>query len=225
MKTIKLGVLATFLSLTVIFSSCSSEEQVLSSEAPTSELLKSFKVKRDLSGAYSLDFDLKNDAVVDRIYDENTKTNQFYLYSSDQRSDRKVSEIVNLSDSKLKIGFVDTNTDETPSITITDDNIALAKGNSAELTSYEVTSHEDGSYQLDFTVAEDVRVDFVFNENIGAYEIHLEQGKGDESSYSRTFEKEAGQDLKIDFINHFSEYASKEALIRRPQIIIDGSGG
>lgn len=223
MKTIKLGVIASILSLTTMLTSCSSETSVLSAEQPTADLLKSFRVKRDASGAYSLDFDLKSNAVVDKIFDEQTKTNQFYLYSSDRWSNRTVSESVSLSESRLKIGFIDTNTDRNPSITITDDNIALAKGNTEKLTSYEVMSNNEGTYQLDFTVMENVVVDFVYNDALEAYEIHLEEGKSNVTSYSRTFEKNDGQVLKIDFINHLNGYAGKGELSveRKPKIIID----
>ena len=225
MRIFKLGVFSTMLSFAIILTSCTSEENALSTEAPSAELLKSFKVKRDLNGSYFLDFDLKSDAKVDKIYDEVSNTNQIYLYSSNNSSKRKVTEEVSITNSQLKIGFVDTNTDKTPTITITDDNIALAKGNNDALQGYEVTSNEDGTFQLDFSVADGVNVDFTYNNNLEAYEIHLESGKGDNSSYSRTFEKTEGQALKVDFINHVntssSKYANKEP-VRRPRVVLDG---
>ena len=55
MKIIKL--LPLFVAATLILSSCSSNE-TLSEEHAKKNLLKTFKVKRDATGAYFLDFDL-----------------------------------------------------------------------------------------------------------------------------------------------------------------------
>ena len=226
MKSIKLFTLSVIATASLLLISCSSENAGLTNDQSGSDLLKTFKVKRDLNGAYSLDFQLKNNAIVDKIFDDATKTEQFYLYSSDVQSKRNITESVELNGSQLKVGFVDTTTDENPSITITDDNISFAKGNSEALTSYEVKSNEDGTYQLDFTVKNNITVDFVYNEELETYEVHLDKGKNDQSAYTRTFEKEEGKALLIDFLNFYKKYKSKtgdELLLveRKPKIIID----
>lgn len=219
----KTKILAILSAVALVFSACSSEETTtLTEKSP--QLLKSFKVKKDALGKYYLDYDLKDDAKIDKIYDASTSTNQIYLYSSDVATERKLSEEFGLTDSKLRIGFVDTNSDKSPSITITDDNISLAKGSAEELVSYEIAGNEDGTYQLDFTVASNVNVDFVYNDEIDAYEIHLQEGKVNETSFSRTFEKENGKSLKIDFVNHFDTVAAKGEYLeapRKPRVIID----
>lgn len=225
MKSIKLLTLSIITSTALVFTSCSSEESVLTNDAPSNKLLKSFTVKKDVKGAYSLDFNLNDGAVVDKVYDDYTNTSQFVLYSSNKNGKTQISEGVQITDSQLKLGIIDTNTDEKPSITITDDNISFGKGNSEALKSYEIKSLDDGTYQLDFTVKNNISVDFVYNDNIDTYEVHLDKGKNKESSYSRTFEKEEGKALRIDFLNFYKQPKSKsdETLMveRKPKIIID----
>ena len=209
-------------SMTFVFSSCSSEESaILETENP--QLLKSFKVKKDALGKFYLDYDLTNDARVDKVYNPSTRSNQIFLYSSDKVTTKRLSDEFSLKDSQLKIDFVDTNMDNSPSITITDDNIALAKGTAEALTSYEIKSNEDGTYQLDFEVANYVNVDFVYNSHNDVYEIHLQQGKNNGIAFNKTFEKETGKPLKIYFVNHFN-YSSKtesEAQAKeKPKVII-----
>ena len=123
---------------------------MLTNEVPTNKLLKSFTVKKDANGAYSLNFDLNSDAVVDKTYNDYSKTSQFVLYSSNKPGVRNVKEPMSINDSKLQIGFLDTNTDEKPSITIVDDNITFGKGDTEALQSFEISSVDDSAYQLDF---------------------------------------------------------------------------
>lgn len=216
---------AIIASMTIVFSSCSNEENTIT-EFESPQLLKSFKIKKDARGKYYVDFDLSSNAKIDKIYDSSTESNKIFLYSSDVFTEKSLSEEYNLNNTKLKIDFVDTNVDyNSPSITITDDNISLAKGSSEQLTNYEIMSNEDGSYQLNFSVADNVDVDFVYNDSEKTYEIHLEQGKSNSEDYSRNFIKEEGELLKIDFVNHITSYSSKSEIleqgIRKPKIIID----
>lgn len=225
MKSIKLIALSIITASALVFTSCSLEESVLATDAPSNQLLKSFTVKKDVNGAYSLDFDLNQGATVDKVYDDYTNTSQFLLYSSNSNGKKQITEGVEITDSQLKLGIIDTNTDEKPSITITDDNISFGKGNSEALKSYEIKSMDDGTYQLDFTVKKNISVDFVYNDNLETYEVHLDKGKNKETSYSRTFEKEEGKALRIDFLNFYKVRKAKsdEALMveRKPKIIID----
>ena len=224
MKSIKLIALSIFTSSALVFTSCSSEETVLDLNAPTNQLLKSFTIKKDLNGAYSLNFDLNEEATVDKVYDDHTNTSQFVLYSSNNEGKTKISEGVQITDSQLKIGIVDTNTDDKPSITITDDNISFGKGNSEALKSYEIKSMDDGTYQLDFSVKKNITVDFVYNDTNDTYEVHLDNGNNKETSYSSTFDREEGKSLRIDFVNYYKDEKSRASnveAIRKPKIIID----
>lgn len=182
MKSIKLIALSIITASALVFTSCSLEESVLATDAPSNQLLKSFTVKKDVNGAYSLDFDLNQGATVDKVYDDYTNTSQFLLYSSNSNGKKQITEGVEITDSQLKLGIIDTNTDEKPSITITDDNISFGKGNSEALKSYEIKSMDDGTYQLDFTVKKNISVDFVYNDNLETYEVHLDKGKNKETS-------------------------------------------
>ena len=138
---------------------------------------------------------------------------------------KSISQELVIDNSNLKVSFVDANSDKSAYISITDDNISLQrKENGIKLASYSVEGNQDGTYDLFFDVKNDVDVSFVYNESISTYEVHLEDGAGSETSFSRTLEKEDGQPLKIDFVNHVSNPSAKSAelsLIRKPIIIID----
>lgn len=214
---------ALLVSFSLVLTSCSSNENLLPEEQSL-DLLKTYTVKRDANGAYSLDYHLNGNAKTESIVDESTNTNNIYLYSSDSQSSRKVTQDLTIDGTQLKVGFVDTNTDKSPNITITDDNFTLFKKNdNVKLKDYSISSNLDGTYTLDFTVKNKVRVDFVYNEEAKIYEVHLEDGKTSETNFSRVLEKEDGQPLKFDFVNHInnvnarSEFAS---IIRKPQGVI-----
>ena len=69
---------ALLASLTLVFSSCSTNETLLPEEQSI-DLLKTYTVKRDANGAYSLDYDLNGNAKTETIVDESTSTNNIYL--------------------------------------------------------------------------------------------------------------------------------------------------
>ena len=227
MKTFKLVTL--FFSIAIIFASCSTNETTLPKEQSL-DLLKSYSIERDANGAYSLDFDLYDNAISENVIDHDTNTNQFYLYPSDNQMNKRVSEELTIDGTQLKIGFVDTNSNNLPRITIIDDNITLAKSSAENvmLNEYSFSSNEDGTYNLDFSVKNNVSVDFIYNEDIDTYEIHLEEGKTTETSFTRILEKKEGQLLKFDFVNHITTNTSAksegEAIIKRKPRVIIGTG-
>ena len=94
MKSIKLIALSIITSSALVFTSCSSEEAVLTTDAPSNQLLKSFTVKKDVNGAYSLDFDLNEGATVDKVYDDYTNTSQFVLYSSNNNGKTQIRKVL-----------------------------------------------------------------------------------------------------------------------------------
>lgn len=226
----KITKLLSFALVSVFFlSSCSNNETLLP-EQETKNSLKSYKVKRDASGAYSIDYDLVENVKSDKVKNNITNTNEFHLYESDQATSKKQTEELLIDGDKLSIGFVDTRTNKNSNIVIEDDNIELAQKNDeddAMLSTYSITSNEDGTYELDFTVKNKVTVDFVYNEELSTYEIHLEKGKSAETTFSRNFTKLDGEVLKIVFVNHdFLSYEARgsfefEAYNRRPEVIIN----
>lgn len=222
----KVNLLAIVAILSLVFTACSSDGDLTSLEQ-NSSLLKTVQVKKDYNGDYYLDFTTKGDVKVDKVFDQNTNSNQFFVSSSPIKSNRKFTESLSLNNSELKIGFVDMSSSDDKSITIIDDKITLAKGNARGLTSYNITSQENGLVTLDFTVSNGISVDFTYNEDIDTYEINLDNGKSNSTSYSRNFEVEEGGVLRIDFVNHYKNKASKSESLeteRKPRVIIDNGG-
>lgn len=223
----KITKLLSFALVSVFFlSSCSNNETLLP-EQETKNSLKSYKVKRDASGAYSIDYDLVENVKSDKVKNNITNTNEFHLYESDQATSKKQTEELLIDGDKLSIGFVDTRTNKNSNIVIEDDNIELAQKNDEDnvmLSTYSITSNEDGTYELDFTVKNKVTVDFVYNEELSTYEIHLEKGKSSETSFSRNFTKLDGEVLRIDFVNHYinslssKSYFSRSLITRKPKV-------
>lgn len=221
----KINLLALVATISLAFSSCSNDDSLITNDQ-NSSLLKTYKVKRDATGAYSLNVELSDNTKVDNIKDQTNNSNEYFLSSSNDQTQKNISDDLLIDNSTLKVAFVDTFTDKRHYLSITDDNITLQRktGDTNSLKAYSIESNEDGGVNLDFNVGDNVKVSFVFNEEIKTYEIHLEEGKGGETSFSRTLEKEDGESLKIDFVNHSSNTSGKgssESLIRKPKIIID----
>ena len=219
---------------TLVFSSCSSNETTLPEEQSL-DLLKSFTIKRDTNGAYYTDYSFNGNVATENVFDANTNTSSIYLFPSDNFLTSNVTENLTISGGQFKIGFIDTNSKNQPQITIKDDNLLFYKNadeNEEMLSEYSISGNEDGTYTLDFTVNNKVSVDFVYNEDLNIYEIHLEEGKSDALVFSRVFEKNENETLKIDFVNHIIDTTiAAKALTedggytytrdRRPEVIIN----
>ena len=228
MKNIKL--LSLFFLSVVVLSACSSDENLLT-ETEQKNSLKSYKVKRDASGAYFLDYELENDVKSQSIKNLETNVNEFHLYPSEfENNQRRQSEEIFIDGNQLSIGFIDSRMDRKSNITIEDDNITLAKNsakNEEMLSEYSVFSNEGGTINLDFTLKNKVSVEFVYNETENIYEIHLEKGNSNEADFSRSFTKNEGEVLRIDFITHTNTDSSAKgeavgsfAKERKPRIVI-----
>jgi hypothetical protein len=226
MKNIKL--LSLFLLSLIVLSSCSNDENLLT-EIEKKSALKSYKIKRDASGAYSLDYELERDVKSQKVKNLDTNVNEFHLYPSDFENSQRQSEELFIDSNRLSIGFIDTRTNNIANITI-EDGVALsiktAAKNAEMLLNYSIMGNEDGTFTLDFEVNKQVAVDFVYVEEAGVYEIHLQKGKSDETVFSRNLEKTALVGLKIDFVNHLDENSSskdtaaKSSAKRKPRIVI-----
>ena len=126
MKKLCVGFIAVVLAFS--FTSCSTNETDL--EIPQEPLLKSYKLKRDASGAYSIDFDVADNTVSDTRIGLNSLTNEFHLSKVGYDTKDKYREDLSLNDNKLRIGFFDDETGKTTKFTVEDENITLAKGKS-----------------------------------------------------------------------------------------------
>jgi len=222
MKKIKFLALATI--VTLVFTSCSNEES-LPSEAQNTNLSKTFKLKRDATGAYSV-HSIDN-TQIDRVLTEVDNTKLFFLSNGNSQSNKNSSQELLIDNSKLKVGFIDASTNDKQFVTIADDNITLLSKNddSKKLADYSIQGNQDGTYNLVFNVEDNVAVSFVYNEEISTYEVHLEDGVSTTTNFSRTLESEDGKTLRLDFVNHLKNTnakSSEESLIRRkPRVIIE----
>jgi hypothetical protein len=229
-KINKIKFVAISLLAFLAFSSCSSDE-LLSPEEISEELFKTYQLKRDIDGAYSLDINVKDNISIDKVKNSTNNTNEFHLSSSNSKVAQKSYYGSDLwfDNDNFRIEFISENFNKIPSISIIDDNIKYnQKGNEELLKEYSITKNEEGSYDLDFKVFNKIAVDFVYDSENDIYEVHLEvdltsQGNGN-NTYSRTFEKTDGEELlQIHFVNHTGGSAKGEANVteRRPVIIID----
>ena len=225
MKRIKFFAIAVIVS--AVFTSCSSDDSMLPLEQKN-ELLKTYKLKRDASGAYSVDLNIDSNVKVNSVKDATTNTTELYLNLTDDNFTQKSNLQSGLffDDENFKVDFISENSNKVPSISVFDDNVTyVQKSDTSFLKEFSITKNENGTYELDFKVIDNVSVDFVYNENINAYEIHLEANLKSQGNlnFSRTLEKESDKLLQIHFVNHLNESAkgAAESTKRKPIIIID----
>lgn len=223
MKTIKL--IALFVTGSLTLASCSSDETSLEANQKTS-LLKTYKIQRDASGAYSLDLNLSDNTKVDNFVNLEENRKDYFLTESDVQTKKELSDNLTINDTSMKVAFVDAASDKTEYLYVEDDNITLsAKSNKVRrLKDYSIVGENDGTYTLDFKVKNNTNVTFSFNDELQAYELHLEKDKkATTTEFSRKLERNEGEALTIHFVNHKDNSSNKgfEALIRKPIIIID----
>ena len=212
-----------------IFFSCSSNEELIVEENPTA-LLKSFTLERAANGAYSLGYEITDNAIAENLLDAQTNTNEIHLYATEINSEKRTKQQdLILENNEINVTFFDSNTEEKPQITILDKSIQTARNTSEEqlVDAYSLTGNEDGTVDLSFHVKEKVEVSFVYNEAAGIYEIHLVEGNGTIANFDRTFTKEDGEALHVVFVNHFIDSSAARnpdetiRKIKRPEWIIN----
>ena len=216
MKKLYVGFLTAMVALSL--TSCSTFEEV---DAPQENLLKSYKLSRDANGAYSIDYIVADNTNSRSFKNINSKINEIYLTEGGVDTKAKYREDFSLDEDEIKIGIFDANSGKQPQILIKDENATFAKGESSEfLKEYSITKNEDGSYQLDFVVNNNVQTEFKYDEDLDVYEIHLSEGTATNKRFSRTIQMPDTGVLQIDFVNH--KYAGKalDTEERKPVIII-----
>ena len=221
MKKLCVGFIAVVLAFS--FTSCSTNETDL--EIPQENLLKKAQLKRDASGAYSVDYVVADNTVSDTRKNLQSLTNEFHLSKVGYDTKDQYREDLTLNDNKLRIGFFDAETGRTTKFTVEDENITFAKGkNDKYLKEYELITNFDGSIQLNFEVNQNVQTDFVYNESAGIYEIHLSKGTTNEVKFSRTINIPDTNFLIIDFLNHkLLGKGVSEVIEGKPRVIVDFS--
>ncbi|TDQ24054.1 hypothetical protein [Tenacibaculum caenipelagi] len=212
------------LTLSIVFASCSNNDTEVLDDTPEN-LLQSYTLKRDASGAYSIDFNTSSNTDVTTVTNtDNSK--EIILAETAQKTATKHSNDFSIDNEHLKIGFLETNNGKQTNIWVKDENITFAKGITEFLNSYSVTANEDGTYQLDFVVNDNVATEFSYNEDIEAYEVHLSNNYDTENAktFSRTMSSSDNGIIKINFVNH--KYSGKTVeeelanLVTKPEVII-----
>ena len=224
MKNLILSACASvlFLGLT----SCSNDESLdnVNLEAQAKSL-KSYKVKKDINGRYSIDYTLNSNTTSETV--KGNGSSDIYLYAGEVAGKEKHNENLSLENNQLSVNFVENSKTKT-SFIVEDENILLAKGENNNKFLQEHSFYvEDNIVQLDFKVRKGINVTFVYNELNDIYEVHLKQGKSNGVSFSKNFVKNDGNPLKIDFVNHLNTSSRGEELAsrpRRPRVVVGGGG-
>ncbi len=219
MKKLCVGFLAVVLAFS--FTSCSTNESDL--EMPQENLLKKAQLKRDASGAYSVEYVVADNTVSDIRTDLNSLTNDFHLSKVGYDTKDQYREDLTLNDNKLRIGFFDNETGKSLKMTIEDENITFAKGNSTTfLKTYGLATNDDGTIQLEFEVNNNVVTEFVYNEELGIHEVHLKKGTSAGNTFSRSLTIPDTGLLKLDFVNHkYLGKSTSESFSKIPRVIIN----
>jgi len=184
------------------FTSCSTNETDI--EIPQEALLRKAKFSRDASGSFAVDYVVADNTASDVSKNVGSLTNEINLSKSNQNTKNSHREEFTLENNKLNIGFIDAESGKQTRFIVDDKNIILAKGEESKefLKNYSWTLNSDGTLQLEFDVNVNVNTEFVLNEELDIYEVHLSRGMNSESSFSRTINIPDNGVLKIDFVNH-----------------------
>lgn len=222
MKKLSVSLLAVIIALS--FGSCTMNDTD-PYVAPQEPLLKKAKLKRDASGAYSVDYVVADKTISNKRLDASSLTNEIHLSKVNHNTNSNLKEDFKLNKNKLNIGFVDGETGKRTKISVGDENIKLAKGKSTEfLKTYELSINEDGTVQLDFEVNDNIKTDFQYNDKKETYEIHLSKGTSNESKFSRTFTANKNdKPLKLDFVNHhklLGKGLASEYTTNKPRVVV-----
>jgi hypothetical protein len=231
MKITKL-ILVVILSVYVL-SACSSNEDILT-EIEQKMALKSYEVKRDATGAYFLDYELESYVRAQAIDNPESNTNELHLYQSDFVNSNQQTEALFIDGNQLNIGFIDTRTGNKSSISIEDEYGSLNQKKAKDtkmLSEYSIITDEKGVFNLEFKVNDQVVVEFIYVDETGIHEIHLQEGKSAENVFSRNLTKPAGVPLKIDFVQHINNNTSAKGSVadapikrRKPRIVVSSGG-
>jgi len=186
-----------FVVITLIFTSCASDETSVE-QLKDDNLLKSYKVSRDVYGKYSINYELSKEANVDYIKNAETNTNEIYLFAGNVAIESSQKENLVVEDEQIKVDFYEEGSEEREAgIIIEDDGVEDINF----LEVYTIESLGDDTYELSFTVRDGVTVWFEYNETDDVYEVHLKEGASKTLSYTQTYVKTADI-LKIKFVNY-----------------------
>lgn len=210
--------------ITLGFSSCTQDDNILLEEPTAEDLLKSFNLNKNAKGDYSLDYQLGTGAAADNVLDTKTNTNNIYLYSSDAGVSRNFNESLSIQGGQFNVNFNDTDQDKIHHmITVLDDDIKSRGEENENLESWGMTGNGDGTFDLNFVVRDGIGVDFIYDGDRNVYEVHLTNNQNaSQSDFVQTFTKEEGVALNVEFVNYTSTSRTEsEEPGRRPKVIIN----
>lgn len=214
---------------TLFFAACSSSESDLELNTldNDSNYLQSYTLLRDIDGRYSLDINVKENTQVDNFTQPNS-VNELVFSKVDYTTDKNISNDYTIENDYLKINFLESSKGQKSFIQVKDDNIQYANKNGVTkfLKKYSVTKNEDGTFTLNFHVNKNVTTNFVYNEAIETYEVHLAEGKSKTRKFTKELEVPESKILRVDFVNYIyggglNRGQSKYSLPRKPEVIID----
>jgi len=205
----------------LIFTSCEKEESL---SVEKESYLKSYKISRDATGRYSIDYEVKDDVSVEAVKNLETNVNEFHLTSGKIAMETQYKQQLLIEDSALATKFYD-NTDNVKGFIVEDDKIALAKGGVSEyhLDTYSIQDIGNDTYQVDFKVKDGISVSYVYNEEEDVYEIHLQEGAPKTLQHTVVYQKVSNV-LKIDFVNYIYNASAKSSettltMVAKPKFV------
>jgi len=214
----------------VVFSSCSSSEgddPILEQQAALQEEVfkQPLTVQRNANGYYSMGYQLSKGVASDIITNDATNTKEINLYASENESSRSYNESLAIGNNdSFSIDINNTINNNKSTLTIFDNDIKFNRTESNDkLKDYKITDNGDGSYDLDFTVKDNVSVDYIYDGDENVYEIHLNEiSSASETNFLKTFRRDEGEVLKIEFIHNSGSTKSSRATESegKPYIII-----
>lgn len=207
--------------VTLGLSSCTSEENdFLIQDQTAKSLLNSYEISKNADGSYYLDYGVTG-ATSENIVDEKRGENNIMLYPNNGGDKKTVTEDLGfVSDAnQIKVNFNDTENDKVTSIAVLDNNIKFGRDENDLLDSFSFESKDDGTFDLDFSVKENVVVEFVYNDELDSYDIQLTEGSSTESNFLRTFTPDADGNLRIAFVTSSNTSRAAE---RKPEIVVGG---
>jgi len=220
MKTIykSLAIVALAIGIT----SCSEDTTI--EEFTQETQLKSYSLSRDVDGSYTLDHS-QSDGISSSIM--STDNGSEVLLNEGYSRKASKSTVSPLMNGDIKVEFISENEIKIPGISIFDSKTS-STASSKEIDyvkSYKISYLEDGSYQLDYTLADNYTPTYEYNEELERHQIRLEKGiANSKNSFSKNFLKFEGQKLNIVFVRNVitttlqSRRRSNTTIVEPPEV-------
>lgn len=210
-----------------IVTSCSKNDELNVEIYEEQYLLNSFELQKNAAGNYSIHYTTGKNVAAENTKNAKGNRQEIYLFKvNTTQKETSFSSPLVIQDHSLFVAFNDTTKDKRTTITVFDDAASTTSKESASiyLKSYDITNVKNNMYELSFSIKSNVAVRYEYNSVENIYEIHLSRdANAVEGDFTVTYEKEPGNALKIDFVNHIPTNQSKdeEIIERKPRVIID----